>query len=266
MKLTTMPIDEAARIVDEFAAKVAAQGNEAATQYMTSQKCRYIHTLAHMPHGDDSKVALEVGTTEIFNIWMHDILRYGRVDCTVFDRNIEEKQYVKDGIRYFNADLERELIQVPDNTYDLVVCMEVLEHLSVDPMYMLAELNRITKPGGQIFLTTPNITSARGIWKMLRGEAPYLFYVYFTHHPYEGRHNLEYSPRILKETMEAAGYETESFWTMDTFTAPVPAVTEILNQLRLPTDMRGDNMFYIGRKVSGVKNRYPPALYYLSPE
>lgn len=43
----------------------------------------------------------------------------------------------------------------PDDSFDLVWCSEVLEHL-VDPEFSLNELRRVTRPGGDLVLTTPN--------------------------------------------------------------------------------------------------------------
>lgn len=42
-----------------------------------------------------------------------------------------------------------------DDTFDLVWSSEVIEHLQ-DPAFSLDELRRVTKPGGDIILTTPN--------------------------------------------------------------------------------------------------------------
>lgn len=42
-----------------------------------------------------------------------------------------------------------------DNQFDLIWSSEVIEHLA-DPAQTLTELRRITKPGGEIILTTPN--------------------------------------------------------------------------------------------------------------
>ena len=42
-----------------------------------------------------------------------------------------------------------------DASFDLVWCSEVIEHLE-QPAASLAELRRVTKPGGELVLTTPN--------------------------------------------------------------------------------------------------------------
>lgn len=46
----------------------------------------------------------------------------------------------------------------PDARFDAVVSMDVVEHL-VDPLPWLSEALRVLKPGGLLFLTTPNYAS-----------------------------------------------------------------------------------------------------------
>ncbi len=43
---------------------------------------------------------------------------------------------------------------IPDNHFDFVLCTEVLEH-TLNPFYAVAEIHRILKPGGFLFLSTP---------------------------------------------------------------------------------------------------------------
>jgi SAM-dependent methyltransferase len=45
-------------------------------------------------------------------------------------------------------------IPVENNSFDCVLCTEVLEHVP-DPELVIAEINRICKPGGTILLTAP---------------------------------------------------------------------------------------------------------------
>ncbi len=47
------------------------------------------------------------------------------------------------------------ILPFKDNSFDLVWCSEVIEHLA-DPAYTLAEFRRMLKPQGKMILTTPN--------------------------------------------------------------------------------------------------------------
>jgi 2-polyprenyl-3-methyl-5-hydroxy-6-metoxy-1,4-benzoquinol methylase len=42
-----------------------------------------------------------------------------------------------------------------DNTYDTIVSFQVIEHIQDDSLY-LKELHRVLKPGGTLYITTPN--------------------------------------------------------------------------------------------------------------
>jgi ubiquinone/menaquinone biosynthesis C-methylase UbiE len=60
---------------------------------------------------------------------------------------------------------------LPDGEFDCVIAMMVIEHL-YDPFHAFAEVLRITKPGGKIFINLPNIGSLRCRLQILRGELP----------------------------------------------------------------------------------------------
>ncbi len=45
-------------------------------------------------------------------------------------------------------------IPVPDSSYDLVLCTQVMEHVP-DPVAVLREFNRVLKPQGQAWLSAP---------------------------------------------------------------------------------------------------------------
>ncbi len=44
---------------------------------------------------------------------------------------------------------------LPDNTFDVVVSFQVIEHIEKDKLF-LSEINRVLKPGGLALVTTPN--------------------------------------------------------------------------------------------------------------
>lgn len=67
------------------------------------------------------------------------------------------------GLDYLSADLDSPLamvkmeitkIQYPDNTFDIIYCSHVLEHIPNDRLAM-AELFRVLKPGGWAMLQVP---------------------------------------------------------------------------------------------------------------
>lgn len=92
------------------------------------------------------------------------------------DINIDGFEFSKHAIKYcFDKRgflLKNNLRHVPNNYYDFVTMIEVIEHLT-DLNASLKELHRITKPGGIIFITTPNryglrAIIERGFWKEAR--------------------------------------------------------------------------------------------------
>jgi SAM-dependent methyltransferase len=66
------------------------------------------------------------------------------------------------------ADVSRG-IPLSDHSADLVICTETLEHTK-EPLFVVREIYRITKPGGKVILTTPMV------WPV--HEAPYDFFRY----------------------------------------------------------------------------------------
>lgn len=60
------------------------------------------------------------------------------------------------GVDIDECDLESRSFPVGDGVQDIAVCLALIEHLQ-DPGYFLAETFRVLKPGGLLWLSTPDI-------------------------------------------------------------------------------------------------------------
>ena len=64
-----------------------------------------------------------------------------------------------------------------DERFNFLVSIEGIEHIE-NPWHMLREANRVLKPGGKLFLTTPNILSLKSrISTLLYGYPNYFSYM-----------------------------------------------------------------------------------------
>jgi 2-polyprenyl-3-methyl-5-hydroxy-6-metoxy-1,4-benzoquinol methylase len=70
-------------------------------------------------------------------------------------------------VGWLQADLNNPL-PVPDESFDIVVSTEVIEHLE-NPRAIFRELFRLLRPGGVLIVTTPNQESVRSIAGLLMG-------------------------------------------------------------------------------------------------
>ena len=62
---------------------------------------------------------------------------------------------IPDDVKFFAVAAESRAVPCDDDFFDLVVASHVLEHVS-DPLAFFAELARICKPGGKIYIETPS--------------------------------------------------------------------------------------------------------------
>lgn len=65
-------------------------------------------------------------------------------------------------------------LEVDDGAFDLVVSIETIEHLE-NPFLFVRELGRVTRPGGLVVVTTPNVHAIRSRLKYLVCGLPTLF-------------------------------------------------------------------------------------------
>jgi SAM-dependent methyltransferase len=70
-------------------------------------------------------------------------------------------------VRMIPCDIEREKFPVLNSSFDEVIFNEVFEHLRIDVIFTFEEIMRVLKPSGRLWLSTPNLTSLRGLINLL---------------------------------------------------------------------------------------------------
>lgn len=79
------------------------------------------------------------------------------ISCDINERDIRFARQLNAGLEHLEYRVENALdLSFPDQSFDLVVSVDVLEHVG-QPEQMIAEVGRILKPGGRALITFPNL-------------------------------------------------------------------------------------------------------------
>jgi glycosyltransferase involved in cell wall biosynthesis/SAM-dependent methyltransferase len=249
-------------------------GDASTREYVNTHLTRLEKTLRIIPPGGSGDRILEMGAYMQITPSLKLRLGYGEVrGCYFGPAGLVQRHTVKstDGdsfecdVDLFDA--ERDSFPYPDGHFTTVLCCELIEHLGRDPMHLLAEINRVLKPGGSIVLTTPNLASLRSVSAVLLGYHPGLFSSFLK--PDEGvrgeeRHQREYTPIEIHLLLTDSGFEVALLETGPFRESPHPElawVSDLLERYHLPGDLRGEGIYAVGRKTRAVQQRYPSWLY-----
>lgn len=115
------------------------------------------------------------------------------------------------GLDVRRCDIEREPLPFQDSSFGTVLFAETFEHLRVDPLFVLSELNRVLTPGGVMLLTTPNLYSAQNIARFLAGRGITDGLAEFSKLRQLGHmgHVREYAPAEMHRFLQASGFAVE---------------------------------------------------------
>lgn len=246
--------------------------------YVGQHLRRFVSTLQRIPPAQRSTDRfLELGSLSHIAPAIKKYCGYGEVHCADFWDSNEKvssetvtQKTVSAGakaakpeshtfeLRNFNV--ERDPFPYPDGHFHVVLCCELIEHLQSDPMHMLWECNRVLEQDGWLLLTTPNISGCRAIEGLLVGCAPYLLSQYNVHQTVD-QHNREYAPYEIGVALAAAGFTVIELETEDVWSRSNPAILDLLKQVHITTELRGDNIFALARKTGAPIERYPKELY-----
>lgn len=148
-----------------------------------------------------------------------------------------------DGINWYVQDLNQK-IQLQKNHFDIVACIEVIEHLE-NPRHIMRDIYNVLKPGGYVIVTTPNNESWRSMLSyVMRGH-----FVSFTDSSYPA-HITSLNRMDIDRILCEAGFSSVEFSFTDN--GAVPKINKMTWQTLSLGALKGlrfsDNIIAIARK------------------
>ncbi len=243
--------------------------------YLGNDFTRFVRTLALVDPG--AADILEIGADPYFTTLLLRRFRPGaRLTLTngVGEQLHGNRVELIDGdgdrleLEYTRFNMETDALPFAPGSFDTVLCCEVLEHMTVDPLAALARINEALRPGGRLVLTTPNAARWQNVVRMAAGRT--VEDQYSAYGPY-GRHNREYTVDEVRLLLRHAGFAVERWYTADVGgpadrrTAPKALVRAAVTAGLLPvpgrTQRLGFYTFVAARKVADPKATKPGWLY-----
>lgn len=170
--------------------------------YYTASKEKFKYILGYLPLDEiGNKEVLDIGVSR-FTYILKQI--YPDLKLTALDFQDCEKELKMRRINFIRHNLERDADNLPQNTFDIIIFSEVLEHLAVSPRVIFKKLHRMLKNDGILITTTPNVLSLANRIKCIMGQTPIETIRENLQNP---GHFREYSIKELKEYLSAAGFK-----------------------------------------------------------
>ena len=177
-----------------------------APSYYIRERMRYQRTIEYIISLQLSSPArvLEIGGGQI-GLMMRLLFND---QCTLADVSDEYSDAVtRFGINFVTCDLIHDDLKTYEK-YDLVVLCEVMEHFPIPPHIILTKIRKWIRPGGYLFLTTPNLYRLRNVVRLALGMPIFCHFFYPERGSFLG-HPVEYSPEHLAWQVETAGYRVQ---------------------------------------------------------
>lgn len=162
--------------------------------------------------------------------------RYTGIDMAVGDAQWD----------YTHLDVIGSLTHLPfaSDSFDAIICTQVLEHVP-EPAWVLAELTRLLRPGGQLFLSVPQ--------SWYQHQKPHDYY--------------RYTSFGIRYLLEQAGLQVTSIETMGGYFWYLSFTLQHFNYWLFPKNMPGRKWTWPLRLVFGLFFQIlaPLLLFYLDP-
>jgi len=171
---------------------------------------------------------------------------------------IENDRGDRHEIHYKTLNIEYDDWPWPDDSFDVVLYCEVIEHLVWDPTHTLVEAHRVIKKDtGQLLLSTPNALCYSYLVQMVKGKN---FYPPYSGHGSYARHHRLFSPEELVHLCTKIGYQVHDCYSVydrsyDHSRWLEPVVRALMRAGRMKR--RLDVIYLLGTPVGTARPVYP---------
>ena len=124
--------------------------------YFINHKERYLNDVRIIDRHYKSGTILEIGGHPFHFTFFLSRLDYNLISLDI-DPSRARPLIDKSGLNVIKCNVETEKLPFDDETFQMVLFNEIFEHLRINPIDTLEEVNRVLKPGGIMMLTTPNL-------------------------------------------------------------------------------------------------------------
>jgi SAM-dependent methyltransferase len=266
--------DDLDRLKDElrhFSAELEEPGVR--DELITTGLPRILATLEMIPESVRGGDFLELGSSPYFlSLCLRRLctgtLRHGNYFGTDLKRGSDRLVHKLTGeelvFAYDAFNIETDTFPYADQSFDVVLFSELIEHMGVNPVRSLAEIHRVLRPQGLVIVTTPNALSLERFASFVRGERQ-MVDRYSPLFGYGARHNREYHPRELRGLLEETGFSVEEMITRDLLTkSPFERLQRSIWKplLRLYSDIgRDEHIFMRARRGERFRWAFPDGLF-----
>ena len=178
------------------------------TAYVFRGMQRWLEIVHIIEQKGEIQRCLDVGTTPFtfaLKRWCKDV-------DTLDLNTLLESRCNAAGIKLFVGGRHWQDNLLPDNHYDCICFLEVIEHMHANPEKVISYLKNKLRPGGILILSTPNLMCFGNRVKMLfNRKLAHFNYPPFERdeeHPHTFGHDRLYAPAEMREYFEHTGWSS----------------------------------------------------------
>ncbi|MFW5804499.1 MAG: class I SAM-dependent methyltransferase [bacterium] len=186
-------------------------------EYFFKHKKRYAGDLKIINEVHKEGAILEIGAAPYHMTVALKILGFPVTAVDVDPSRFSEYLKIHD-LNVIKCDIENEKLPFNDNHFKLIIFNEVFEHLRINPIATLKELNRILHPNGKFIISTPNLYAIENILYYISGKGFDNAYKQFSKLETIGHmgHVRIYTSKQIKKFLKNCGYKVERTMFRDT--------------------------------------------------